>query len=73
MHRVKVADHPNLVRDQVSGAIIDVDTEAFQRYALQKEQRLRQQQQITQLEERINNFENNLNDIKHLLQQLLDK
>lgn len=74
MHRlVKVADHPNLARDQASGAIVDVDTQAFQRYTMQREQRLRQQQQISQLEERINNFENNLQDIKQLLQQLLDK
>lgn len=74
MHnRIRVADHPNLARDRASGAIVDVDTEAYQKYTAQREQRMRQQQQISHLEERINNHETLLTDIKILLQQLLDK
>jgi len=74
MHnRIKVADHPNLVRDRVSNAIVDVDTDAFTKYTEQKQSRIQHQQRISQLEERINNHENLLVDIKQLLQQLLDK
>jgi len=70
---IRVADNPHLRRDPANNAIIDVDTDAFERYYQQRADRLATRQQISQLEERINNHENLLVDIKTLLQQLLDK
>jgi hypothetical protein len=70
---IKVADNPHLRRDPQTNALIDVDTEAFERYRSQRESRLAERARISQLEERINNHENLLVDIKTLLQQLLDK
>ena len=70
---IRVADNPQLRRDPANNAIIDVDADAYARYKLQRAERLATRQQISQLEERINNHENLLVDIKTLLQQLLDK
>ena len=70
---IRVADNPHLRRDPTNNAIIDVDADAYARYKLQRAERLATRQQISQLEERINNHENLLVDIKTLLQQLLDK
>lgn len=70
---IRVSDNPHLRRDPVNNAIIDVDTDAFDRYQQQRAERLAARQQISQLENRINNFESDLTTIKSLLQQLLDK
>ena len=70
---IRVADNPHLRRDPANNAIIDVDADAYAQYKLQRAERLATRQQISQLEERINNHENLLVDIKTLLQQLLDK
>lgn len=70
---VRVADNPHLRRDPNNNAIIDVDTEAYERYLTQRADRRANQARISQLEERINNHENLLVDIRTLLQQLLDK
>jgi hypothetical protein len=70
---IKVLDHDNLKRDPLTNAIIDTDDRAYMQYLSTKESRLKQMQQITRLEDRINNFESDLTDIKFLLQKLLEK
>lgn len=69
----KVADNPHLRRDPVTRAIIDVDSEAYERYRQQRAERQQARERISQLEDRINNFDTDLSTIKTLLQQLLDK
>ena len=70
---IRVLDHDNLRRDPVSGAIIDVDTRAYNTYLSQREARLSQQAKYQQLENRINNIDSDLSDIKTLLTRLLEK
>ena len=70
---IKVLDHPNLVRDRDSGAIVDVDTTAYERYQLQKQQRRMQEAKISQLEDTINTVLSDVSDIKNLLTRLLEK
>jgi len=70
---IPVQDHSNLVRDGSSNAIIDVDDEAYTRYIATRNARREQQERITRLENRINNFESDLQDIKALLTRLLEK
>ena len=70
---IRVADNPHLRRDPTNNAIIDVDTDAYTRYRQQREERAAARARITHLEERINNFESDLSDIKHLLTRLLEK
>jgi hypothetical protein len=70
---IKVLDHPNLKRDPATGAIVDVDQTAFERYQLQKQQRRLQEAKITQLEDTINTIVSDVSDIKNLLTRLLEK
>jgi hypothetical protein len=74
MHKlIPVQDHENLARDSATGAIIDVDTVAYESYLQQKQHRHGQQARISQLEDRINNIDSDLSDIKSLLTRLLEK
>ena len=70
---IPVQDHANLARDGLSNAIVDVDTEAYARYVATRDARREQQERITRLENRINNFESDIQDIKALLTRLLEK
>jgi hypothetical protein len=70
---IRVQDHDNLRRDPVSGAIIDIDTRGYNNYLSQREARLKQHQRYQQLEDRINNIDSDLSDIKTLLTRLLEK
>lgn len=70
---VRVADNPNLRRDPETGVLLDVDTDAYNRYMSQRQERLLQKERFSQLENRINNFESDLSDIKSLLTRLLEK
>jgi hypothetical protein len=70
---IRVLDHDNLRRDPNSGAIIDVDTRSYNNYLSQREARIKQQERYQQLEDRINNIDSDLSDIKTLLTRLLEK
>lgn len=70
---IPVTDHPHLRRDPVTGAILDVDADAYNRYQTQRQERAAAKARLSQLEERINNFESDLSDIKSLLTRLLEK
>lgn len=72
MHNlIRVEDHENLRRDPRTNAIVDVNSEAYENYVQSKNRRQQQQQRLDHLENKINNFETDLSEIKHLLQQLL--
>lgn len=70
---IPVTDHPHLRRDAQTGAIVDVDTGAYERYVTQRQERAAQRARLSQLEDRINNFESDLSDIKSLLTRLLER
>lgn len=70
---IKVVENPGLRRDSKTNAIIDVDADSYDQYMRQKQERLSQRGRFSQLEERINNFESDISDIKSLLTRLLEK
>jgi len=49
MKRAKVEDYSNLERDLETGAILNVDKTAYERYLAEKEARKRQAQEISEL------------------------
>ena len=49
MKRAKVEDHSNLERDLETGAILNVDKTAYERYLAEKEENKRQAQEISEL------------------------
>ena len=66
---VKVKDHDNLRRDPHSQAIINVDKQEYVAY-LKKQQRA---QRLEQVESKVYDIQNDIKDIKQMLQQLVSK
>lgn len=63
---IKVEGHPNLYRDEQTGAIINFDTIAYNNYVSSLNKRDQQKREI-------DNIKNEISEIKSLLKQLLEK
>ena len=63
---IKVEGHPNLYRDEQTGAIVNCDDAAYNKYVHSLNIRQSQEREMEQMK-------NELNDIKQLLKQLLEK
>ena len=72
-HYYRVEGEKNLAYDPRTNGVIDTDREAYDRYIQQKRQREAHRQRLESMENRINNMESGLSDIKLLLTQLLEK
>lgn len=66
MNYKKVEGHSDLIRDTETNAVINTDKTAYQNYILLKNQKLKEK-------ERLDKLENEVGEIKSLLQQLVDK
>jgi hypothetical protein len=73
MNLVKVKDHPNLYRDANSKAIVILDTKARSNYLNTKTLAVKNEQSVEQLSDEIKTLKNDVNDIKQLLFQLINK
>jgi len=73
MEYLKVQGHSGLVREISSGAIINTNKTEYEEYM--ERVRLAQEQEnlLSQHTAEINNIKNELQDIKHLLLQLVNK
>jgi hypothetical protein len=63
---IKVEGHPNLYRDEQTGAIINCDTISYNNYVNSLNKRDSQKREI-------DNIKNEISEIKSLLKQLLEK
>lgn len=76
---VKVKDHPGLVKDTKSGAILNVDRKAADEYLRQKNMlntNKKLQEEVSQLSEKIgeiDSLKDDMNEIKSLLKELVNK
>ena len=62
----KVEGHPGLIRDLESNAVINKDKSAYQNYIQLRDQKLKEK-------ERLDKLENEVCEIKSLLQKFVDK
>jgi hypothetical protein len=62
---IPVKGHPNLYRDEKSGAIINTDTNAYTQYVNSLRNRETQKNEIDKIKD-------DINEIKSLLRELLD-
>lgn len=63
---IKVEGHPNLYRDEISGAIINCDSTAYNQYVNSiSKQELRKKE--------LNEMRKDIDEIKSLLKELLNK
>ena len=65
MEHRKVEGHGGLIRDLETNAVINNDKSAYQNYILVRDQKLRER-------ERLDKLENEVGEIKFLLQKLVD-
>ena len=71
--KYKVQDHPGLVRDQRSKAIISEDTEALQRYLTERNYRQNLVTKNQGMETEIHTLKTEVAELKDLVRQLLEK
>jgi hypothetical protein len=62
----KVEGHSDLIRDLENNAVINTDKTAYQNYVQLREMKLKEKQRLDKLE-------NEVGEIKSLLQKLVDK
>lgn len=62
---IRVEGYQNLYRDEISGAIVNCDTAAYDQYVNSMIQRERQKKEIDEIK-------NDINEIKHLLMEFLN-
>ena len=73
MEYTKVKDEPGYVRDMNSRGIVSVDASGLHAYKLQKRARLNQKNDITRLNQDVNQLKDEMSEIKNLIVRLLDK
>ena len=69
MKYAKVKENPELIRDMDSKAVLNTNSTALQAYKKKREK----QQEIQSAVEDINNMKQDINDLKTLMQRILDK
>jgi hypothetical protein len=69
MSLVKVKDAPGLVRDMSNQAVLNTDINALEAYRRKRNK----QQEIDEVLSDINNMKSDIDQIKSLMQRLLDK
>lgn len=67
--KLQVKDHPGLVRDSKSKAIINVDKNAYNDYLSRKSVNSK----VINMTDEINNLKNSVNEIKDLLNKILER
>ena len=70
---LKVLGHNGLVRDTSSGAIINTNKTEYEEYMARMKEAEERENAISQHTVEINNIKNELQDIKSLILQLLNK
>lgn len=66
---IKVKDHENLRRDPQSGAIVNINKHEYDGYL----KRRQKSEQIDYLEQKVDNLQGDIKDIKQILKQLVSK
>lgn len=70
MNYSKVENHPNLIRDLSTNAIIDTNQTEYENYLMAKKVKEIEVQTIKDLEDEVKDIKNDLNEIKNLLRNL---
>lgn len=70
---IKVEGHTNLVRDPKSGAVLNINSNEINAARARKEARLQKAEKEQQLHDDVDNLKTELNTIKSLLTELVEK
>jgi hypothetical protein len=70
---LKVVDHPELVRDAESNAILNTDLKALHKYREERDRLLKSKMEHEQLKIDVANTKKDISEIKELLIKVLEK
>lgn len=70
---IKVEGNPNLVRDKVSGAILNINSNEIKRAQRRKNLWLEEKEKQHALSNEVEELRTEIQEIKHLLVQLVEK
>lgn len=70
---LRVIDKPGLRRDVQTGAILNTQGSDHDKYIQQRKVLMQQKERTDQLESKVIGIESDINDIKQLLKQVLEK
>lgn len=73
MDKVKVQDHPDLYRDVTSKAIVNKNKNDYENYMKTHRSRLSEKEKINNIENDLSDLKCQINEIKDLLSQLVNK
>jgi len=73
MKYVQIENRKGLYRDIESGAIINIDKEEFRTYQAEVEMKQKENEKNLKIENKVNQLENDVSEIKDLLRQLVAK
>jgi hypothetical protein len=66
----KVKEHENLIRDMQSKAVLNTDKEGLQDYLRKREVAKKQQEEQSETKSRLTKIEQDMSEIKNLLQNI---
>lgn len=72
MNFSKVDGYSNLVRDERTNAILNINMNEYENYQKQKQIKEQENQRIESLENDLNSMKNDLGEIKHLLRSIIN-
>ena len=73
LHYAKVTGKDNLVRDEESGAILNVDNKGLNAYRAARDNRIKQLEKEERMENEIDNIKSDVSQIKDLLTELIKR
>ena len=73
LHYAKVTGKDNLVRDEESGAILNVDNKGLNAYRAARNNRIKQLEKEERMENEIDNIKSDVSEIKNLLNELIKR
>ena len=73
LHYAKVTGKDNLVRDEESCAILNVDNKGLNAYRAARDNRIKQLEKEERMENEIDNIKSDVSEIKNLLNELIKR
>jgi hypothetical protein len=70
---VQIKDNKNFYRDTESNALLNVNAEELKTYYAERDLRLKEMQKKEEMENKVNQLEEDVSEIKNLLRQLVAK
>ena len=67
---MKVEGHSNLIRDEISNAILNINSSEYNQYLSQRAKRKQGSERIDNMENDLKNLKDDINEIKNLLRAL---